>query len=78
MEVDIGDETYASSSSWNRGALRIVLTYAGISAYGSNIPVLFYTDDHYDTFVEYGNYFNGWGKKFGVGNGSWQQLVTLN
>lgn len=77
LEVDIGGEGYASGPTWNRGALRIVLTYQGISQYGQNVPVLFYTGDHYDTFTEYANYYQGWGSTFGSNGTSWSPMDTI-
>ncbi len=75
-EADIGGDGYAESSSWNRGALRVVFTLSGISQYGSDVPVVFYTNDHYDTFVEYKNYYGGWGSAFGDNGLSWSPITT--
>jgi len=75
-EADIGGEGYAESSSWNRGALRVVFTIKGISDYGSDVPVVFYTGDHYDTFIEYKNYYGGWGEEFGLSGSSWESIDT--
>ncbi|MFA5421351.1 MAG: ribonuclease domain-containing protein [Bacilli bacterium] len=75
-EADIGGYGYAESSSWNRGALRVIFTLAGIDEYGANIPVVFYTDDHYDHFIEYKNYQGGWGAPFGLNGVSWSSIIT--
>lgn len=75
-EFDIGykyTETtyYANSSSFNRGPLRLVAllngsrplnSSLGSSNYNDNNAVVFYTADHYSTFYEYGNYYNGFSK----------------
>ncbi len=75
-EADIGGDGYAESSSWNRGALRVVFTLGGIYEYGNNIPVVFYTDNHYDTFYEYKNYVGGWGPEFGENGYDWSPIET--
>jgi len=75
-EADIGDEYYALSSSWNRGVLRVIFTLTGIDAYGQSNPLLFYTDDHYENFIEYKNYYGGWSEEFGDGGAEWSALDT--
>lgn len=75
-EADIGGEGYAKSSSWNRGALRLVFSLAGIDDYGANAPLVFYTGDHYDTFIEYKNYYGGWGQPFGNNGRDWSIIST--
>ena len=75
-EADIGGEGYANSSNWNRGALRVVLTIKGISNYRRDVPVGFHTGNHCDTFIEYKNYYNGWGEEFGLRDASWAAIDT--
>lgn len=75
-EADYGGDGYAESSSWNRGAYRLVFTLTGISDYGNDTPVVFYTHDHYDTFIEYKNYYGGWGQAFGDNGISWSSIST--
>lgn len=75
IEYDIGykyseSSYYASGSSFSRGALRLVVfingsrpgnSQIGESYYNDNNPVVFYTPNHYTTFYEYANYYNGFG-----------------
>lgn len=75
-EADIGGDGYASSSSWSRGALRVVFALAGIDSYGKDVPVVFYTGDHYDTFIEYKNYYGGWSSEFGNNGQDWSPIAT--
>lgn len=75
-EADVGGDGYATSASWNRGALRIVFTLSGIEHYGDDAPVVFYTDDHYGTFVEYKNYHGGWSPAFGDNGLKWSPIDT--
>ena len=58
FEADIGlDSSYARSTSWNRGAGRLVIVYKGFAEYGI-MPVILYTEDHYSSFREICNYWN--------------------
>lgn len=77
-EADIGYGSYATASTWGRGMRRIVWGKSGIDAYGRDISVVFYTDDHYYTFKEYGNYHESWGTTFGGGKGAWQMMPTIS
>lgn len=65
FEFDISGNWNSYKS--NRGALRLMAMPNGVQNYGSD-PVIFYTDDHYDHFIEYYNhdYMNesGWGPSF--------------
>lgn len=78
LEVDIGSSTYATSSSWNRGAYRLLVNFDGLSEYNNDGPIIFYTPDHYSNFREYSNYYSSWGSSFGESGGSWQALQTIN
>jgi hypothetical protein len=60
-EIDISSSW--SSYSSNRGALRNMAMPYGVTAYGVG-PVIFYTGDHYSSFIEYYNYDGGWGPSF--------------
>lgn len=81
-EYDVGyvlneNTKYAGSSSFNRGPLRLIIYYEGIqnqpTEYG-NIPTIFYTYNHYETFFEYANYENGWSKEYT----SYKEYLFLN
>lgn len=61
FEIDIS--TNWSSYSGNRGAERLMAMPYGLTEYG-DVPVIFHTTDHYDTFTEYLNYSSGWGTSF--------------
>ena len=76
FEIDIaakGNSSYNNGSRISRGAERLVAFPEGMMQYGSE-SVLFYTDDHYETFREYLNYarrsYNtpvvGFGSTFGL------------
>ncbi|MFA5283759.1 MAG: hypothetical protein WC366_04580 [Bacilli bacterium] len=72
-----GTTKYAGGSSFNRGPLRLIIYYEGIqdqpTGYG-NIPTIFYTYNHYETFFEYANYENGWSKEYT----SYKEYLFLN
>jgi hypothetical protein len=77
FEADIGGtSSYASSSSWNRGAYRLVIVYEGFKQYGNTDTVIFYTTDHYDSFQECYNYAGGWSDVFN-GEGSDYGTYTI-
>ncbi len=61
LDIDI-DGVYSPTS---RGAGRLVIVVEGITDYGEGIPVIYYTEDHYDRFSEFYNYPGGWGTPFG-------------
>ena len=80
LDVDV-DGKYQTS---NRGTGRIVAWESGFDATGyDNSPVCLYTDDHYNTWLEYLNNgtwsyrFNGEGIVEGISHSS-AQTVTLN
>lgn len=62
-EVDIAGDSYYGS---NRGVLRLVVVPngAGSCTGYSSEQVIFYTPDHYGIFIEYANYYQGWGSTF--------------
>lgn len=78
IEVDIGGEGYATSASWNRGAYRLLVNFDGLSEYANDGPIIFYTPDHYDNFLEYSNYYSSWGASFGQSGGTWSEMPTRN
>ena len=82
-EVDIGTtgttagnyavKPYNTGTKITRGAARIVYArYEGSSVTDLEDRYLFYTNNHYNDFIEYLNYENGWGNIFGniTGGGS--------
>ena len=77
-EMDIGTNgtvtpdrvsgAYNNGSKITRGAARIVYGRADLNRngrYDEGELYLFYTYNHYNDFVEYLNYYNGWGEVFG-------------
>lgn len=89
-ELDIGTPTTNSSyiyrTSIVRGAYRLVVLPRDISyqykkSDGSYDSVIYYTNNHYSSFVEYCNYGNAWSEDFnGEGDvfGERQELLTVN
>ncbi len=76
-ELDISTKTcnpsYNNGKRISRGTYRIVIlpkesstSYPNEGGYDS---ICFFTKDHYDTFVEYCNYYDGWGESFVGANG---------
>lgn len=71
-ELDIGtpstNRSYIYHSSIVRGAFRLVVLPRAISYQypqsGSYDSVIFYTEDHYRSFVEYCNFGNAWSEDF--------------
>lgn len=69
LDIDITG-SYNNGSKLTRGAARVVIVPQGLADYG-NVPVSFYTKDHYADFVEFYNFRGGWSPLFaGVENGS--------
>ncbi len=92
-EMDIGTtgtttpgyapQYYNDGKSIERGAARIVYTRQDKNDNGTYEPdevYVFYTFNHYNDFVEYLNYFGGWGKEFGnvTGGGSYSSKTDCN
>ena len=91
-EIDIGttgttcDPSYYATDYNNgkkitRGAARIV--YARFHTSGSKVTdisekYVFYTNNHYNDFMEYLNYQNGWGDLFGNITGGGQLSSKTN
>jgi len=73
-EFDISDNW--SSYKTNRGAYRLMGMPYGVKNYG-NDPVVFYTSDHYDHFIEYYNFDGGWGSLF-AGRGDYVKPETVS
>ena len=61
-ELDIDADGYYSV--YDRRRARLVIVEEGITDYGF-MPVVYYTDDHYSTFIEFYNYPGGWSDTFG-------------
>ena len=85
FEIDIaakGNTSYNNGSRISRGAERLVAFPQGMAQYGSE-SVLFYTDDHYETFREYLNYakrrqngsIEGFGSSFGLVSSGYDAYV---
>lgn len=83
-ELDISttsyNPNYNNGKRISRGTYRIVIlpkessiSYPNEDSYDS---ICFFTKDHYDTFVEYYNYYDGWGSSFVGANGSTRPSVT--
>lgn len=68
LELDIDvDGSYRPQG--NRGVGRLVIVVDGIEDYGAD-PVVYQTEDHYDSFSEFYNYPGGWSDPFdGTGYG---------
>lgn len=89
-ELDIGTPTtnnsYIHYTSIVRGAYRLVVLPRDISyqyqrSGGAYDSVVYYTNNHYSSFVEYCNYGNAWGEDFnGEGDvfGERPDLTTVN
>lgn len=74
---------YNNGSSIERGAARIVYTRQdrnGNGVYENDEVYVFYTFNHYNDFVEYLNYYGGWGQEFGnmTGGGSYSSKYDCN
>jgi hypothetical protein len=74
---------YNNGSSITRGAARIVYgrdDLNGNGIYEKDELYVFYTYNHYNDFVEYLNYYGGWGKVFGnmTGGGSYSSKTDYN
>ena len=68
LELDIDVDGHYRPSG-NRGAGRLVIVVDGIKDYGED-PVVYQTEDHYDSFSEFYNYPGGWSDPFdGTGHG---------
>lgn len=66
IELDIDlTGSYNNGSRYTRGMGRVVIILDGIAekGYGEE-PVIYFTRDHYNYFVEYYNYVGGWSAKF--------------
>ncbi len=92
-EMDIGttgtvtpgytSKLYNNGSTITRGAARIVYTRQDLNGDGTYAPdevYVFYTNNHYNDFQEYLNYYGGWGKTFGniTGGGSYSSNSNYN
>jgi hypothetical protein len=92
-EVDIGTTgtttpgyspaLYNNGQKINRGAARIVYTRCDLNkngVYENEEVYVFYTDNHYNDFREYLNYYGGWGQIFGnmTGGGSYSSKTDYN
>lgn len=63
-ELDISISTEIKYSASNRGTGRIVFVKNGLKNQGYDLsPVIFYTDDHYNSFAEFSN-FGTWLNRF--------------
>ena len=74
---------YNNGSSINRGAARLVYgrkDLNGNGIYEEGELYVFYTYNHYNDFVEYLNYYGGWGEVFGnmTGGGSYSSKTHYN
>ena len=75
LDIDI-DGSYRPLG--NRGAGRLVIVVDGIEDYGPD-PVVYQTEDHYDSFSEFYNYPGGWSDPFdgtGYGLGAREAVPT--
>lgn len=92
-EMDIGTtgtetpgyapEVYNNGTFITRGAARLVYTRQdrnGNGVYEQGEVYVFYTFNHYNDFVEYLNYYGGWGQVFGnmTGGGSYSSKHDYN
>ncbi len=84
-ELDISTKTYNpkynTGKAISRGIFRIVIlpaesstSYPNENGYDS---ICFFTRDHYDSFVEYRNFYEGWSESFVGANGEKNQRPTL-
>lgn len=82
IEVDLGTTSeYASGTSFNRGAGRLVVFPFG-AIHNGNDPFIVQTLDHYGHFREFANFYGGWGPNFigeksTVPNDPYQALTTV-
>lgn len=63
LDIDLTG-SYNTGSSISRGAGRVVVVERGLEYYGGDGPVCFYTTDHYSTFSEFYNYYDGFGETY--------------
>lgn len=78
---DYAVKIYNDGSTITRGAARIVYTRQdknGNGIYESNEVHVFYTDNHYNDFREYLNYYGGWGEIFGNVTGGGEYSSKTN
>lgn len=93
FEMDIGTtgtttpgyapKPYNNGSKIERGAARIVYARQDLNGngiYETNEVYVFYTDNHYNDFREYLNYYGGWGQIFGnvTGGGEYSSKYNCN
>ena len=74
---------YNNGTSITRGAARLVYARQdlnGNGVYEQNEIYVFYTDNHYNDFREYLNYYGGWGQIFGniTGGGTLSSKYDYN
>ena len=74
---------YNNGTSISRGAARIVYARQDLNRngeYEENEVYVFYTFNHYNDFVEYLNYYGGWGEVFGnvTGGGEYSSKTNYN
>lgn len=92
-EMDIGTtgtttpgynpKPYNNGSSITRGAARLVYARQDLNGngiYEQDEVYVFYTDNHYNDFREYLNYYGGWGEIFGnvTGGGEYSSKTNCN
>lgn len=82
-EMDIGTSGYNTGYKIARGTCRIVYGRADLNGNGKwdeGEIYVFYTNNHYNDFTEYLNYYNGWGKTFGniTGGGKYNSKTNCN
>ena len=80
---DYAVKIYNDGKTITRGAARIVYTRQdknGNGIYEANEVYVFYTDNHYNDFREYLNYYGGWGEIFGniTGGGEYSSKTKYN
>lgn len=78
-----GAQPYNTGTKINRGAARIVYARQDLNRngiYEANEVYVFYTDNHYNDFREYLNYYGGWGEIFGnmTGGGEYSSKTNCN
>ena len=74
---------YNNGTKITRGAARLVYSRCdlnGNGVYEENEVYVFYTYNHYNDFVEYLNYYGGWGQVFGntTGGGEYSSKTNCN
>lgn len=75
LELDIAlNSSYRPNGG--RGAGRVVIVVDGIEDYGAD-PVCYYTENHYSTFKEFGNFQGAFGKEFKGANSTTGYPVHL-